>query len=898
MQNKNKTMATIIIGILVCSMAIAISQVPTASAANWDQATQDAVTAGMNWPDTGRSASSTRLLMWTRFGDHIPTWVFLTAAPNPVGVGQVFNLVMFNPQVPYGASLSNDIRFRFTMDVVKPDGSTEKLPPAGKSSGNVAQGGVIDGKFVSDSTGSAYTAYTPDQVGNYSFTVYLQELYWSWNDSSTTRDYYGTTWLANNYTLQVTVQQDPVSIIGLPLMESMPTEYWTRPIEGQNTAWYTVSSNWLSGPHDRDNGGAENRYQADGIAPESSHILWTRPTEDNGVVGGANNSRPGNVFNAGSQYQPRWNNPIIMHGRLYYTPNVIYQGTSELYDCVDLKTGELIWEVNTRTATGSSNIPAFGYYYSDDNPNEHGIANPGWLFTNNFGVGYQPERGTPYLNVTGVPNGFTLEGVAGEHLRYVLSGSTSNGYALGQWNSSLAISSRSPSQNQINASSINNYDWNVSIGKLFSTSPTIRAVRAGEYVWGSNGSWATGTSGPNYAYPNEVTVWAISIKDDSSRGQLIYMKNIDTDNADLNTNNMFERASGSEQRFVTIEVPNCIFHIYDMTNGNEVGKTDAQSDWNAYGYFTWPSLISQTQTKLAYGLLYTGGYTGAVSAYSLQDGSLVWRQIYPSGGEKIQNFVQMIGLIADGKIYVGTHEHSADTPLYKGEKVHCLNATSGEPIWDLSGWAYPMTFATADGVLVYWNNYDAQVYAIGQGPTAMTVNAPNGDIDVGHSVTITGTVMDISAGTKQGERAYRFPNGVAAVSEDSMSPWMEYVYEQKGRPVNATGVPVSLIVLDSNGNYREIGTATSDADGFFSLNWKPDIEGKYTVFASFAGSKGYYPSHATTAFTVDAAAPTPAPTATPTTSMTDAYFLPAVAGIIVAIVIVGIVLALLVRKRP
>jgi outer membrane protein assembly factor BamB len=900
MQNAKKTMAIAIAIVMLTSMACTFVTIPTASAANWNTATQDAVTAGMNWPDTGQSASTTRLLMWTRFRDQIPTWVFLTAAPNPVGVGQAFNLVMFNPQVPYDALLTNDIRYTFTMDIKKPNGDTEHLPPVGASSGNVAQGGVLDGKFVSDSTGSAYTAYTPDQTGNYTFTVNFQQLTYHWNASATQRNYYGTTFKASNYTLQVTVQQDSTSINGQPLLEPLPTEYWSRPIEGQNTAWYLASSNWLSGPHDRDNGGGENRYQAEGTAPESPHILWTRPTEDNGVVGGENFSRAGNVFNAGSQYQPRWNNPIIMYGRLYYTPNVIYSGTSELYDCVDLKTGQLIWEMNTTALTGGSNIPSFGYYYSDDNPNEHGIANPGWLFTNGFTIGYQPERGIPYLHTTGVPSGFDTMGPAGETIKYVFSGSVANGYALGEWNSSLAIATRSVSSNLVNCTvnPLNYYDWNVTLGKIFSTSPTIRAVHEGEYVWGSNGTWNTGTSAPDYAYVDEVTVWAISIKNDATLGKVLYMKNIDTDDATLNTNNLFERASGSEQRFVTIEVPNCVFHIYDMTNGNEVGKTEAQADWNSYGYFTWPSLISQTQTKLAYGILYTGGYTGAVSAYSLTDGSLLWRQTYPSGGEKIQNFVQMIGMIADGKIYVGTHEHSADTPLYKGEQVHCLNATDGTPIWSLSGWAYPMTFATADGVLVYWNNYDAQVYAIGKGPTQMTLTAPDAGVALGSSVTIKGTVNDISAGTKQEEQAARFPNGVAAVSEDSMKAWMEYVYEQKGRPTNTTGVPVSLIVLDSNNNYQEIGTAVSDSDGFFSLNYKPQIEGKYTVYATFAGSAGYWSSHAVTAFSVDPAPVTAAPPATAAPPMIDSYFLPAVAGIIAAIVIVGAVLALLVRKRP
>src|SRR5665647_728841 len=122
---------------------------------------------------------------------------------------------------------------------------------------------------------------------------------------------------------------------------------------------------------------------------------------------------------------------------------------------------------------------------------------------------------------------------------------------------------------------------------------------------------------------------------------------------------------------------------------------------------------------------------------------------------------------------------------------------------------------------------------------------------------------------------------------------------QKPRPTNTVGVPVTLNVVDSNGNYREIGATTSDADGFFSLNWKPDITGQYTVYASFAGSESYWQSHAVTAFAVDSAAPTLEPTATPIQSPADMYFVPAIAGLFVLVIVVAIVLALLmIRKRP
>jgi hypothetical protein len=120
---------------------------------------------------------------------------------------------------------------------------------------------------------------------------------------------------------------------------------------------------------------------------------------------------------------------------------------------------------------------------------------------------------------------------------------------------------------------------------------------------------------------------------------------------------------------------------------------------------------------------------------------------------------------------------------------------------------------------------------------------------------------------------------------------------QKPKPTNATGVEVKLDVLDANGNYRNIGTATSDANGFYSFAWDPDISGKYTVVATFGGSDSYWRSTAETAFNVvEAPEPTPEPTPVPA-SAADLYFVPSVIGIIVAIVVVGVVLLLMLRKR-
>ena len=82
-----------------------------------------------------------------------------------------------------------------------------------------------------------------------------------------------------------------------------------------------------------------------------------------------------------------------------------------------------------------------------------------------------------------------------------------------------------------------------------------------------------------------------------------------------------------------------------------------------------------------------------------------------------------------------------------------------------------------------------------------------------------------------------------------------------------------------------------------SYNFDPQVPGEYTILASFTGSGSYYGSTAETAIVVGEAATT-TPTATPTASMADQYLLPLGFGIIATIIIVGVVLVLVLRKRP
>jgi hypothetical protein len=135
-------------------------------------------------------------------------------------------------------------------------------------------------------------------------------------------------------------------------------------------------------------------------------------------------------------------------------------------------------------------------------------------------------------------------------------------------------------------------------------------------------------------------------------------------------------------------------------------------------------------------------------------------------------------------------------------------------------------------------------------------------------------------------------------SDESMKDWMGYVYQQKPLPNAFTGVEVDLAVLDSNGNHYSIGTTTTDTAGSYSLTWKPTIPGDFTVYATFTGTNGYWPSFAEDHFTVMEASATPVPTAVPPASNTDTYILASAIAIIIVIIIIGVVLLLAIRKRP
>ena len=806
----------------------------------------------------------------------LQTWAYIAVAPNPVGVGQKVFVNMWVDKPMEDASVFNDVRrHNYQLTITNPDGIKETH--------------TFD---VADATGVQFYIFTPDKVGNYTFVFnYPQQLY-IWNGSAAQRVFTNDTFSpATSKTVSLTVQQNPIpeAITSYPL----PSEYWTRPIEGQNTDWWSISSNYLRGAQIF--GGA---VQPDGSAPNSPHVMWTKPLQAGGLVGGNSSGIPGMTFYTGMSYEIRFTSTLIMNGRLYYALPQSNNAAGDGYACVDLRTGAEIYRSNM-------SMPSFGQFEWFDSENQHGVIPNGylWYSSGTTRMIYDASDGNFLFNITNVPTGTAEYGPNGEILIYQLD--IAHNW-LAMWNftqcfpETTAMSAYRPVGRSINGSQA--YSWNVTIPAI-QTGSTIRFTKVNDILLFSN---IAVSYGGYYGTNDPYTFGAISLKP-SSRGTLLFMTNYSAPQPQANT-------IGVTRAYLTTDIVNRVFLLrdketlinygYSIDTGSLLWTSKPIPQVPDWEYFS-------TSGFTAYGELFYSGFGGILYAFDTKDGSLLWT--YGNGGEgnSTNNGLQSpwglspinVGSIADGKVYCFTTEHSPNEPLYKNSYVRAIDAFNGSEMWKIMSWANPGSFsaagmATADGFLVYLNCYDGQIYTIGKGPSALTVEAPKAAITQGSSLIVSGTVTDIAAGTKQNEQAARFPFGVPAVSDVSQGKWMEYVYMQKPKPTDTIGVQVSINVIDANGNQRNIGTATSDSSGTYSLQWTPDIPGKYTVIATFAGSNSYWPSSAETAFAVDPAAPTASPYPVVNLPPTEMYFAISTIAIIVAIVIGFVVTVMILRKRP
>jgi hypothetical protein len=963
---------------------------------------------------------------------NIPTYAYIMAFPNPIGVGQTINVYMWLDSV-YGAAggtsaavgtngytasaalLANDYRFHnYKLTVTAPDGANTTTTFA----------------VVSDPTSSQETQFTPTTVGTYTLTFnFPGQVYGANGDGYSVSALVGDTYLPSSASTTLTVQSTPIT--AATTSEPLPTTYWTRPIYGENSNWYSISSNWLGSGLPVGTGGSpppagytsSPLYHGDAVGPLTGHIMWTLPTQNGGIVGGNMfPNDPGVGYFEGSSYEPRFQDPIIMDGYLYFTEVASFTGTLSVSTsssgptvCINLQTGQTVWS--------SMQIPklSFGYIYDLYDPDQHGTFPP--IIVAAVGGGltgipatwelFDAYTAEPLFNVTGVPaqtlanvpggEGTLAAGPSGEQLRYVLAndGTVANPqWYLAEWNmsklwqydinpytgtgslspsiinasngvlvselpipitgetgtlpngasvfipygSTLTVNANIPINSNanapgtttpiknINADSLRTYDWNVSApwlntmplqpvyntvtGAITPATPgtnpvTVVASDPGDLMLCRNGSLPTGFSNDLTGYPQlPYTIFAVNLNASvGAIGSILWTQNYNPPTGNLTI--LQGPVDWQTRTFVMAYEETNQWIGYSLSTGKQIwGPTSPEV---AFDYYDGPGSTG----NLAYGTLYSSSYGGICYAFNDLTGATVFtygngppgsgNSTYAGFNTPYGDYPTFVQSIAHGVVYLETDEHTITDPIYKGAFISAINATTGQQIWTLSSYGSEWSnsgsgsdFIVADGYASFFNGYDSQIYCVGRGPSATTVTAGPEVTTVGGNIVIQGTVKDVSAGTQQVEQKADFPNGVPVCSDATMQQWMGYVYQQQAEPTNFTGVPVTISVLDSNGNHYVIGTATTDESGSYSLTWAPGISGNFTIYASFAGTNGYWSSSAETHIWAGNAPPTATPTATPLTGLaSNTTLMYGVIAIVIVIIIIGAaILLVLSRKRP
>jgi outer membrane protein assembly factor BamB len=789
---------------------------------------------------------------------NINTYARLLVTPNPVGVNQTVSVKFYLDNAPPVAFTGNRYQ-NFSVTIKKPDGTTETKGP-----------------YTSDIAGTALFTYTPTMTGTYT-------LQFSFPGQTFGQDYYLPS-KSNPVNLTVQAQAVPTSAPTIPL----PTSYWTRPINAENQQWYSISGNWLMQCYNLIGTFAERGvYAPYTLAPSSAHIMWTKELSFGGIVGGESGS--GVEYYAGLSYEHKLQPPVIMDGRLYYNefPSSGVATVSETgVVCVDLRTGEVIWQKDDMMPI------LFGQTFNFNSPNQHGALGYLWAVNGSNWLMYDAYSGTllvTFQNATTSPGSYnTVYGPNGEILAYTLDGTNDQ---LSMWNSTLAIGTQffgyswRPGLVPVlpwNAG----IQWNVSEPKV-AGDPSI-----GLFSYDNNMLIAEATL-PGNPYPTFEDIGYNALT-----GAQVWVQNRTNVGWGIGGQTIpgllgFGNTQPREGVYVFFQEETMQWHCIDILTGKELWVTKPLIDFtnSSFSIEDWPANIVN-------GILYAGGESGCLSAFNLTNGNHLWTFSVGQSSYTPSGTWPIFGgsTVADGKIYFTTGGHFPGEPMTRGNRLFCLNATTGSLIWSVDGWFVGANSAIADGYLTAYNAYDNQLYCFGTGPSKTTVTVPDIGVTTATPITITGSVTDISAGTQQNAVAVNFPNGLPCVSDASMSQFMEAVYMQQPMPTNVTGVPVTISVLDSNHNTRVIGTTTTNSFGTFAYTWTPNILGNYTLTATFAGSNSYYGSSADTYFY--ASAP-PATTATPAASVANTYFVPAIAGLFVLIIIVlALVVLSMLRKRP
>ncbi|MCW4000390.1 MAG: PQQ-binding-like beta-propeller repeat protein [Candidatus Bathyarchaeota archaeon] len=855
----NKKLSAMIIFVLIAAMAIPLgitnfsAEAQTTTYTNMQEGGSIPLPAGVT-PDSTLSTIS-----------------HLSFNPNPVGVNQSVTAFMWlSPPTHASRYLSN-----FTLVITDPSGNKEVITKE---------------TYRADTT--SWATFTPDEAGTWKIEFIFPGAYYPTGNytvagggalgsqvTSFTQSVYYKPSSDGPYNL--TVQAEPVAIRP---ESALPADYWERPIASANREWWSIlgyypATGVVGNPDDDYWPDETNPYMSNYKylpyvqGPESAHVVWKKQYAIGGLADAIIPRTTWTSLKGGSP-------SIIYAGRCYETiPKSINGVATNVWTCYDLRTGKTIWE-----QPGITQIPTmvtFNTGYGDV-PG----ADPQWgrrTFLTYVGGGrcicYDPFTGavatgasstSPYnVSIAPLTTG-TL--YANLDYPYFLSvqdlgaSAAPNRYRLVNWTVKGDYGLNMATVN-VGFRVMSNISW------PYSSLSSLVDYEAGVAV--------TSSSGYNAAMGASIDANLTAV--DIYTGQVLWTRMADV------PYNVWP-ASVADHGKVAVRFEDGYFYCWDIKNGKFLWKSEMSSwPWGTFGAYDIASYGGN--------IIFTQ-YDG-VAAYDWDTGEVSWlyqaKEKYPYDSPYQDNypFFCIEPLIADGKVYAVNTEHTPTEPLTRGWELHCINATSGEGIWSMPSMmeASPgvRPCAIADGYLVNANGLDGITYCYGKGKSQTTVSAPSTELTVGQKFTITGTVLDMSPAQE----------GTAAISDESMSAWMQYLHMQASKPTNATGVSVTLTAIDPNNNVINIGTATSDTNGVYGLTWAPEVSGMYNVIASFAGSDSYGSSVASTYFTAtDAPAATPQPTAAPA-SIADAYFIPAVAGIIVAIFAVGAILAILMlKKRP
>jgi hypothetical protein len=750
---------------------------------------------------------------------------YASVSPDPAGINQQVTILMWLIELnPVAAGQSGHWQ-NYTLLITDPDGKTQSFGP-----------------FTADVAGYAYSLYTPEKIGTYTlkFTFSGQHVTGIGTLIPIPVDNY---YEASSYTTTFTVQQEQATITPL---SPLPTGYWERPINAQNQEWYTISGNWFGTGSGRYGFGLQTyngtgNYNPYSTAPTSAHIVWTRPLRFGGLIGGEFGNSPTSNYYTGKTYEAAFTPPVIINGVLYYNVN---SPPSIGFYAVDLRTGETLWLQNNTgpVITSTTNIVqgqiTMGQVYRYLSPNQIGAIPYLWSTNTGMWTMYDAVTGGAILQIanataTGAATNNVVEGPNGELLMYYVGADW-----VAMWNSSLCIGTLGPA-------GTNAWQWRPPIGATLDWKRGIQwnvtvPAYPGQSIVGINSGVILASTG----FQLLATPWQMEIGYDATTGQQLWAQNRTTNINDVTLGWMGPIANGvyTEYHRTTEQ-----WFAYSLRTGT-LAWGPSEADTNAWG--TIVTYSDQSANGVLYGVTVDG-----VHAFNMTNGQKLWDFYGDNSGTDFAGFNTYPfeewasgTTIADGIVFAVTGNSHGDA-LYRGARLYAINTTSGTKLWEINGF-YEGTMPIADGYLVAYNGYDNQIYSFGKGQTATSVTASPKVSVHGNSVLIEGTVTDQSPG----DTCLGIPAaGTPAISDDSMSAWMEYLYMQQPKPTNATGVVVSLDTLDPNGNFVHIDTVTSDESGMYKKAFVPEVPGEYTIIATFGGSNSYYSSYAETAINVDEA---------------------------------------------